>query len=110
MADFVIREWTLAPYAGDQAPLHIHHRSDEAFYVLDGLLDVQDGADRHRLVTGQFHVVTAGSMHTFATVSDAPVRVLAVMTPEIDELVRRLHGGEIEDVAALWARYHSSLV
>lgn len=42
MADFDIREWTLDPYPGDQAPLHIHHRGDEAFYVLDGRLDVQD--------------------------------------------------------------------
>lgn len=31
MADFVLREWNLAPYPGDQAPPHIHHRSDEAF-------------------------------------------------------------------------------
>lgn len=40
MADFVIREWNLAPYPDDQAPRHIHHCSDEAFYVLDGQLEV----------------------------------------------------------------------
>lgn len=113
MPDFVIREWTLQPYPGDQAPLHVHHRGDEAFYVLDGRLDVQDGDSRHRLAAGDLHVVSAGSAHTFATVDDAPARVLVVMTPEIDRLIQRLHAGDIEDIeemAALWSEHHSSLV
>ena len=41
---------------------------------------------------------------------DDPVRILVVMTPEIDRLVERLHSGEVEDMAALWAEHHSSLV
>ena len=110
MPDFVIREWTLSPYPGDQAPLHVHHRGDEAFYVLDGRLDVRDGEVSHRLETGGLHVVSAGSAHTFATVDDDPVRLLVVMTPEIDRLVERLHSGDVEDMAALWAEHHSSLV
>lgn len=110
MPDFVIREWTLQPYPGDQAPLHVHHRGDEAFYVLDGRLDVQDGDSRHRLAAGDLHVVSAGSVHTFATVDDTPARVLVVMTPEIDRLIQRLHAGDIGDMAALWSEHHSSLV
>ena len=110
MPDFVIREWTLSPYPGDQAPLHVHHRGDEAFYVLDGRLDVRDGEASHRLETGGLHVVSAGSAHTFATVDDDPVRLLVVMTPEIDRLVERLHSGDVDDMAALWAEHHSSLV
>ena len=110
MADFVIREWTLTPYPFDQAPLHVHHRGDEAFYVLDGRLDVQDGETRHRLEIGGLHVVSAGSAHTFATVDDDPVRVLVVMTPEIDQLVQRLHAEDVQDMAALWAEHHSLVV
>ena len=110
MADFVIREWTLDPYPGDQAPLHVHHRGDEAFYVLAGRLDVQDGDTRRRLEAGRLHVVAAGSAHTFATVDDSPVRVLVVMTPEIDQLIQRLHAEKVHDMAALWAEHHSSLV
>lgn len=110
MADFVIREWTLDPYPGDQAPLHVHHRGDEAFYVLDGRLDVHDDGQRYRLEIGGLHVVSAGSVHTFATVDDRPARILVVMTPEIDRLVQRLHGDDIPDLAALWAEHHSSLV
>lgn len=110
MSDFVIREWNLAPHPGDQAPLHVHHCGDEAFSVLDGLLEVQDGDRRLRLETGEFHVVTAGTAHTFATVADCTARVLVVMNPEIDELIQALHCGEVADRAALWARYHSALV
>jgi quercetin dioxygenase-like cupin family protein len=110
VADFVIREWTLDPYPGDQAPLHVHHRGTEAFYVLDGRLEVQDGEQRHRLEPGGLHVVSAGSPHTFATVDNEPVRMLVVMTPEIDRLIERLHANDIDDMAALWAEHHSSVI
>ncbi len=110
MADFVIREWQLTPVAGDQAPLHVHHRGDEAFYVIEGAIDVVDGRVRHRLEAGQWHTVHAGAAHTFATVDDVPARVLVVMTPEIDELVAALHAGPVDDVDALWSRHHSAVV
>lgn len=109
MADFVIKEWTLEPYPGDQAPRHVHHRGDEAFYVLTGAIDVLDGEQRHCLVAGQLHTVSAGHVHTFATVDDVGARVLVVMTPEIDALVTALHTGESSDLQALWAAHHSSL-
>ena len=110
MADFVLREWSLEPYPGDQAPLHIHHRGDEAFYVLDGCLEVQDGHRRLTLQTGELHIVSAGSPHTFATVGESPARVLVVMTPEIDRLVERIHSDDVQDMTALWAEHHSSLI
>lgn len=107
MADFVIREWDLSPYPGDQAPPHIHHRGDEAFYVLEGTLDVLDGETRHRLHAGEVHTVAAGSVHTFATVGDVGARVLCIMTPEIDALIAALHSGA--DPATVWQDHHSSL-
>lgn len=110
MADFVIREWTLKPYPEDMAPPHIHHRGDEAFYVLEGAIEVLDGERRHRLGVGEMHVVAAGSVHTFATVDDVGARVLVVMTPEIDALITALHSGETDDIAAVWTAHHSSVV
>lgn len=55
-------------------------------------------------------MVTAGSPHTFATVDDIPVRILVVMTPEIDQLIQRLHTDDVDNMAAVWAEHHSSLV
>ncbi|GAB3591759.1 hypothetical protein GCM10027446_10740 [Angustibacter peucedani] len=109
MTDFVVREWELAPYDGDQAPRHVHHHGDEAFVVLEGRLDVEDDGTRHRLEAGDHHVVPAGSAHTFATVDDVGARVLCIMTPEIDELISALHEPGV-DQAEVWQRYRSSLV
>jgi mannose-6-phosphate isomerase-like protein (cupin superfamily) len=108
VADFVIREWNLEPYPGDMAPLHVHHRGDEAFIVLEGRLAVQDAGVRHVLEVGELHVVQAGSAHTFATVGGEGARVLCVMTPEIDALIQRLHEPGV-DLSAVWAQHHSSL-
>jgi quercetin dioxygenase-like cupin family protein len=108
--DFVVRRWELDPYPGDQAPRHVHHGSDEAFCVIGGLLDVQLGDERRRLTPGEFLVVPAGTVHTFATVNDTPAVVLAVMTPEVDQLVTALHAASREqERAQTWARYNSSL-
>jgi quercetin dioxygenase-like cupin family protein len=108
MADFVLREWTLQPSPGDQAPAHIHHGSDEAFIVLDGELEVLVGAQRRVLAAGQWAVVPAGTVHTFATHGETPSRIIVVMTPEIDSLIAALHEPG-QDPAAVWARYNASL-
>jgi mannose-6-phosphate isomerase-like protein (cupin superfamily) len=110
VAAFVIRRWDLQPYPGDQAPLHVHHASDEAFCVLEGRLEVQVGDERRALRAGEHVVVPAGTAHTFATVGDEPVSVFAVMTEEVDELVSALHEVAPDERAAVWARYRSAEV
>jgi mannose-6-phosphate isomerase-like protein (cupin superfamily) len=109
--DFVIRRWDLEPYPGAQAPPHVHHRSDEAFCVLSGRLEVLVGESRHVLEQGDFLTVPAGTTHTFATVGTGGAQVLVVMTPEVDELIQALHAAsDDEERAAVWARYHSEVV
>jgi uncharacterized cupin superfamily protein len=111
VADFVIREWDLAPYPGDQAPPHVHHTSDEAFYVLDGELEVLEGSKRRVLTAGELAFIPAGAVHTFANRGPAATRVLAVMTPEIDALISALHSGERDGSGeTVWTRYNSSVV
>jgi len=111
MNDFVIRDWELGHYRGDQAPPHVHHRSDEAFCVIRGRLSVLVGAARRVLEPGDHVVIPAGARHTFATVDEGGARVLAVMTPEVDQLVAELHAVSTdEERAAVWARYHSGVV
>jgi mannose-6-phosphate isomerase-like protein (cupin superfamily) len=111
MADFVMKRWDLKPYPGDQAPPHIHHGSDEAFYVIDGTLEVLVGTERRRLEAGEFVIIPAGTAHTFANRGPSDTTVLAVMTPEVDELVQALHGGlGPTEQAQVWSRYRSSLV
>jgi quercetin dioxygenase-like cupin family protein len=107
MSDFVIRDWRLDA-SGDQAPLHVHHGGEEAFICLDGQLEVEVDGLRHEVSPGTFIVVPRGAVHTFAIRGGA--HVLAVMSPEIAELIDKLHGAEsAADSKALWGRYQSSL-
>ena len=111
MTDFVIREWNLAPYPGDQAPPHVHHGSDEAFYVLAGELEVLSGDERRTYKTGQLAFVPAGTVHTFANRGPGDTRILVVMTPEIDALITALHSGDPDtSPEAIWATYNASVV
>ncbi len=109
-----------SPHAGlrdatlgvDPAPLPAGSASrprqgDEGFVVLTGELDVTLGTEIRRLRAGEFIVVPAGTIHTFATVNDAPASVLVTMTPQIDALVRELHEVPEDERAAVWARYDS---
>ena len=108
MPDFVLRDWRLDAGEGDQAPLHVHHGGEEAFICLDGHLEVEVDGLRHDVEPGTFIVVPRGAVHTFATRGGA--HVLAVMSPEIAELIDRLHEPmSTGDAQALWGRYHSSL-
>jgi uncharacterized cupin superfamily protein len=107
--DFVIRDWRLDPYEGDQAPLHLHHAGEEAFICVDGDLAVRTDGRWTPVPPGGFIVVPRGSAHTFASRGGA--HVLAVMTPEIAELIDGLHAElSNEEASALWSRCRSSVV
>ena len=108
MGDFVIREWRLEPYDGDQAPLHVHQAGEEAFVCISGDFKVVMGNSRQRVAPGTFVVVSRGVVHTFASREGA--HVLAIMSPEIADLIDGLHEGLSDaDLASLWERCHSSL-
>ena len=106
----MIRSWNLAHYPGDQAPPHQHHRSDEGFIVIRGRLEVLVGTERRILHQGEHVTIPAGTIHTFATVDPAGADVVAVMTPEIDQLVAALHTASTdEERATIWRRFNSSV-
>lgn len=78
--------------------------------MIEGALEVRLGEQRVRLGPGDYVQVPAGTVHTFATVGDEPVRVLAVMSPEVDALIEALHSAvDDEQRAAAWARHNSAL-
>jgi quercetin dioxygenase-like cupin family protein len=110
VSDFVMRRWSLAHYPGDQAPPHRHHRSDEGFVVLRGRLEVLVGTERRILQQGDHVTIPAGTTHTFATIDPDGADIIAVMTPEVDQLVTALHSAlTAEERAAAWERYSSAL-
>lgn len=63
------------------APPHLHRRSAEMFYLLDGALDVLVDEDVTTLGPGDLLVVPAGTAHAFAPAAGSDADVLVVFTP-----------------------------
>lgn len=81
---------------GIAVPEHIHHRNDEAFYVLDGQLRLTVAAQEHTLEPGAFAFVPHGVRHHWVNSGSASARILLTFTPggmdqyfvEMDPLLR----------------------
>lgn len=71
--------------AGGLAPagwLRRHvHSFEEALYVLEGELAMEIGGVAHRLVAGDYCLMTIGTWHALANAGDDPVRWLSVNSP-----------------------------
>lgn len=72
-------EFVHAPHEGP--PLHVHHREDELWYVLDGDYRFKAGNSMFRLSTGGVAFVPRGTPHCFQNLGDTPGRMLIVYTP-----------------------------
>ena len=66
--------------AGLRAPLHVHHREDEGFYVLEGSVIVQVGEEIVELGEGQHTYGPRGIPHR-VTVGPDGARMIWVLTP-----------------------------
>ena len=62
--------------------LHVHSREDEAIYVAEGVLTVRVGDDVFSAPAGTVVWLPRGEPHTFANLSDEPVRTFGVITPD----------------------------
>ena len=76
---FGLLESYIAP--GFSPPLHVHHREDEAFWVLEGELTMRCGDRTFRAVAGSFIFLPRDVPHTFVVEGDTPARMLTLLTP-----------------------------
>ncbi|GGA85336.1 hypothetical protein GCM10011511_05460 [Puia dinghuensis] len=95
------------------APLHIHHKDDEAWYVLEGSLCVQSGDAIVEAHAGAGVFVPKGTPHTYWNPSQQKTRYLLIMTAKIYSLIRDIH--EMTDrsparLKALFEKYDSELL
>ena len=67
--------------AGFATPLHVHHREDECFYILDGVIAFRLGAQTFVAQPGMFVRLPRDIPHAFRAKSEAPVRMLALGVP-----------------------------
>ena len=73
---------------GVEAPLHVHHKEDEAFWVLESDVTVEVGGRTIDASAGDFVFAPRDIPHRY-TVGDAGSRMLFILTPGgFEELVR----------------------
>jgi quercetin dioxygenase-like cupin family protein len=65
---------------GAEPPPHVHHREDEAFFVLDGALTVRVGGETFSATSGSFVFCPRDIPHLLAVDSEE-VRMLTLCTP-----------------------------
>lgn len=66
---------------GFSPPAHIHHREDEAFYILEGRLTFRCGERTFAATAGSYVFLPRHVPHSFVVEGDAPVRMLNITTP-----------------------------
>jgi len=74
----LVESW-IAP--GFSPPLHVHHREDEAFWVLEGDVSMRYGDRTFRAGPGSFVFLPRDVPHTFVVEGDTPARMLTLLTP-----------------------------
>ncbi len=75
---FSVCEATEPP--GSAAPLHVHHAEAEAFYVLEGEIELTCGEETLIAGTGDFVYAPKGVAHRYAVVGDQRARVLLLFS------------------------------
>lgn len=74
--------------AGAEAPLHVHHNEDEAFWVLEGDVTFEIGGETMEAHPGDYAFGPRDIPHRF-TVGDTPCRMLFILTPGgFEDMVR----------------------
>jgi mannose-6-phosphate isomerase-like protein (cupin superfamily) len=109
-AGLVIQNWRAAGEAEMVAPLHVHHRDDEAWHVISGALRFRL-ADREFVASaGSTVLVPAGVAHTFGNAGPSPSRYLLIVPSRLDELISSLHSVASAERASVYRRYESELL
>lgn len=62
-------------------PMHRHHRSDEALYILEGAVTVRAGDRADHVAAGSFVFIPRGTAHMFWNPGPRAARVLVIFAP-----------------------------
>ena len=59
----------------------LHKAEDEAFYVLEGEVDVKRGEETIHAAAGAFDLIPRGAPHTIWNTGSTPAKILAIFSP-----------------------------
>jgi mannose-6-phosphate isomerase-like protein (cupin superfamily) len=90
---------------GSGPPQHIHKAEEEAFYVLEGEVNVQIGDQTIRGAAGSFVLIPRGTVHTFWNAGSTPAKLLGILSPPgFEQFFIEVVGEEEMDTATLAER------
>jgi mannose-6-phosphate isomerase-like protein (cupin superfamily) len=97
---------------GDGPPPHIHATEEEAFYVLEGEIDVLIGERTVTAAAGAFVLVPRGTVHTLSRAGTAPARVLVIISPAgFETFFEEIAGPpDLDKITALAPKYNLEIV
>jgi mannose-6-phosphate isomerase-like protein (cupin superfamily) len=78
-------EDTVLPATGP--PLHIHHKCDELFNVLEGRFTFVIGNSQSEAPSGSFVFVPRGMTHTYRNIGDEPGKLFNFVVPSLTEAI-----------------------
>jgi quercetin dioxygenase-like cupin family protein len=92
---------------GDATPMHVHNNEDEHLIVLEGTVRVAYGTDIFDVAAGNTMMLRRQIPHAWGNRTNAPVRMVFVVTPGgCEEALRTIaRGGEI-DIPAIAKQYN----
>ncbi len=104
--------------AGQGPPQHIHHAEEEAFYILEGEVNVQVGERTIQGTAGSFILIPRGTVHTFWNAGSTPAKMLVIISPPgSEQALAEIVGDEDIDTATFLERamvvahkYHVEIV
>jgi len=77
---YALLEWEAPPGAASP-PVHVHHRTEEGFYVVSGTYRFLVGDEETDAPPGGHVLVHPGRPHTFWNAGELPARCLIILTP-----------------------------
>lgn len=83
------------PPGGRMPPAHRHVANDEAYFVLDGVVEFHVEEEVFAAPPGTFVLVAAGEAHTFGNTATEPARLLVLHAPALD--------GYFAELEQLWS-------
>jgi quercetin dioxygenase-like cupin family protein len=76
---FMLIEASIPPQSGP--PPHLHHREDEAYYVLEGEIEVMEDDRTFMARSGSFVFLPRGTLHRFKNVGAETAKMLIMAIP-----------------------------
>lgn len=105
-----VGDWPSTGRATEVAPLHVHHRDDEAWYVVSGALRFRMADGEVIAPAGSTVLVPAGVPHTFGNAGPEPSRFLIFVGLTLDALIAELDQAGPGPHPEIYRRHDSELL